>query len=363
VRGPAELLRATARTRLAALQGLTLPIVQTAAAAGLAWYAAHDVIGHPKAFFAPVAATISIGVAGQQYLRRVFDLTLGVAVGIAVADAIISGIGSGVWQVMVVVCLAMGIAVLVGGGPLFITQAAVQSILVATLPGSHGGSRFVDALVGGGIGLGIVVISPRNPIRSARRAAREFFSELASVLDEVALGLEQRDTAAARDALGRARAAEVTLRSWQEVLRTGRETASLSPPYWGVRAQLDADAAAAGRLELVVRNVRVLARAAIRVSELDPRVPPELAGAIRALAEAVRLTEPALERPDTSPAIDAALRAVGLASDAYAHDPGLPVAAVVGQVRSAATDLLVALGVERATAVERVRAAAGVRSA
>jgi uncharacterized membrane protein YgaE (UPF0421/DUF939 family) len=121
-----ELLRATARARAAAVRDLALPTAQTAAAAGLAWYVAHDLVGHPKAFFAPIAATIAIGVAGQQYIRRVVELTFGVAVGIAVADAIISAIGSGVWQLILVVSVAMTVAVMIGGGPLFITQAAVN---------------------------------------------------------------------------------------------------------------------------------------------------------------------------------------------------------------------------------------------
>lgn len=359
MRGPAQLLWATLRARLAALRSLALPIAQTAAAGGLAWHVAHDVVGHPKAFFAPIAATVTIGLAGQQYLRRVFELTFGVALGIAVADALIAGIGTGVWQLSAVVLLAMGVAVLIGGGPLFITQAAAQSILVATLPGSHGGSRFVDALVGGGIGLAIVIVTPVNPLRSARREGAQFFAELAAALDEVAGALERRDVAAAREALGHARAVEGTFRRWQQALRSGRETALLSPPYWRVRPQLDVYAHATEAVEHVVRNVRVLARSGIRVAELVPQIPEELPAAVRSLAEAVRTTEPALDRRDRSAAIEASLHAVELASAAYAKDGSLPVAHVVGQVRSAVTDLLTALGVERSVAVERVRFESG----
>jgi len=363
VRTPGELLRAAAERRLAALRNLALPVGQAAVASALAWYVAHDLIGHPKAFFAPIAATIAIGLAAQQYLRRVLELTLGVALGVLVADALVSGIGSGVWQIGLVVGLAMAAAVLIGGGPLFVSQAAGSSVLVVTLPASPGGTRFVDALVGGAIGIGIVVLSPTNPVRRVRCAADEFLVGLASAIDAVADALERRDIAAARAALGEARATEDTLRRWLETLRMGRETAALSPPYWRVRARLDEDAAAAGQLEMVVRNVRVLARASIRASELDPSVPPELPAAIRTLADAVRAARIAFDRPDRSEAIGAGLRAVELASRAYELDEGLPVATVVGLLRSATTDLLVALGVERPLAIERVRAAAGVTTA
>jgi len=353
-------LREAARTRLESLRALALPVAQTAVAAMLAWYAAHDGLDHPRAFFAPIAATVALGLAAQQYIRRVVELTFGVAVGIAVADGLVSWIGIGVWQVSVVVLVSMTVAVLIGGGPLFITQAAVQAILVATLPGSNTGSRFVDALVGGGIGLAVLIVSPANPMRSARREATTFFSDLAAALDQIASALERRDIAAAREALAHARAVEPGFRRWAESLRAGRERATISPPYWHVRPQLDRYLEASESLEHVVRNVRVLARGVVRAAELDPGVPAELPEAIRSFADAVRKAEATLDRPDRSPAIEAALHAVELATAAYARDSGLAVAHVVGQVRSAVTDLLTALGVARPVAIERVRAGAGI---
>ncbi len=357
---PRQLLQEAARTRLESLRDLASPIVQTAVAAALAWYVAHDLIGHANAFFAPIAATVAIGLAAQQYIRRVVELTFGVAVGIAVADALVSAVGHGTWQLSVVVLVSMAVAVVIGGGPLFITQAAVQAILVATLPASNTGARFVDALVGGGIGLAVVILAPTSPMRTARREAAVFFADLASALDDIADALASHDVAAAREALAHARAVEPGFRRWLVSLRSGREKATLSPPYWRVRPQLARDADAAEPLEHVVRNVRVLARGAVRVTELDPGSPEELPAAVRALGEAVRATEATLDRRDRSPAIDAALRAVELASTAYARDSSLPTAHVVGQIRSAVTDLLTTLGVERAAAVDRVRAGAGV---
>jgi uncharacterized membrane protein YgaE (UPF0421/DUF939 family) len=359
---PRQLLRDAAETRLESVRALAAPVAQTAVAAALAWYVAHDVLGHPRGFFAPIAATVAIGLSAQHYIRRLTELVLGVAVGIAIADALVSAIGSGTWQLGFVVAVAMGAGVLIGGGPLFITQAGVQAILVTTLPGSNTGSRFVDALVGGAIGLAIVILAPTNPMRTERRGAIAFLTGLADALDDIAGALETRDVAAAREALAHARAVEPGFRRWLESLRSSREKATLSPPYWRVRPQLDRDAEAAEPLEYVVRNVRVLARGAVRVIELDPEAPPELPAAVRALAEAVRATEATLDRPDRSPAIEAAVRAVELASAAYARDASLPAAHVVGQIRSVVTDLLAALGVERAVAIERVRAGAGVTS-
>ena len=58
--------------------------MQSALAATLAWWVAHDLIGHRSAFFAPIAALIALGVGVTNHPRRVLELTLGVAVGIGV---------------------------------------------------------------------------------------------------------------------------------------------------------------------------------------------------------------------------------------------------------------------------------------
>src|SRR6266540_2918746 len=55
-------VRKTARTRLRSLLEDALPMGQAAIAAGVAWYLAHNVIGHERAFFAPIAALIALGV-------------------------------------------------------------------------------------------------------------------------------------------------------------------------------------------------------------------------------------------------------------------------------------------------------------
>ena len=346
---------AFAHARLTALRTLAVPILQSAIAAGLAWYLAHDVIGHSRAFFAPIAALIALGVGVANRPRRVVELTFGVAVGIGVGDVLIWGIGSGTWQLGLIVALAMVAAVLIGGGPLFVAQAASSAVLVATLVGAHNASRFVDALVGGAVGLAVLVVVPVNPLREARRSSAVVFSELAASLDDIAAALEARDIAAVRQGLARARATEGAVTRWRQALAAGRETALLAPLYWHDRSRLAEYAMAAELLELAVRNTRVLARSAVRAVELDPDMPPELPAAVHRLADAVRAAGPALDDRDRSQAIAVALESTALADDALAADPSLSAAHLVGQVRSTATDLLRALGLERADAVERVR--------
>ena len=92
-----------------------------------------DLLGHTTPFFAPIAAVVSLGTSYGQRLRRVAEVTVGVAVGVFLADLIVAGIGSGWWQLTIIVALAMSTAILLDGGQLFMMQAAVQSIVVATL--------------------------------------------------------------------------------------------------------------------------------------------------------------------------------------------------------------------------------------
>ena len=282
---PPGLLTTPPRTRLTSLLSAAVPVVQSAAAAGVSLYVAHDVIGHPKPFFAPISALIVLGVASTDRMRRVVELALGVCLGIGVGDLLVSQIGTGSWQVALVVLMAMSAAIVLGGGPVFVGEAATSGVLVATVAGGAHGSRFIDALVGGLVGLFAVVVLPQNPLRIARREAALFFAELGAALDDIAEALERRDVALGRQALARTRRAEPAIVAWRSSLALGFETARLSPLHWRSRTRLDEYAVAAVQLELAVRNARVLARSAVRAVETTPETPAELVAAVRRLAE------------------------------------------------------------------------------
>src|SRR5262249_36390135 len=93
-------------SRYAALRAGALPILQTAIAAGAAWFLAHDVIGHTTPFFAPISATIVLGLAPGRRIRRAIEMAFGVALGIGLGDVLVNVIGSGAVQITVVVLVA-----------------------------------------------------------------------------------------------------------------------------------------------------------------------------------------------------------------------------------------------------------------
>src|SRR5687767_4298703 len=127
----------TARSRL---RGRMLPIVQNATAAVAAWSLAVALLPDPRPAFAAIAAVIAVGVTHGQRAGRALQLVGGVVLGITMASLIISVIGTGGWQLGVLVVLAMGTAMALGGGELLVTEAAVSAILLVALdPGAAEG--------------------------------------------------------------------------------------------------------------------------------------------------------------------------------------------------------------------------------
>src|SRR5690242_6449858 len=91
--------RVSARARARRWRAKSWQIGQCAIAAGIAWLVAADLLGHQTPFFAPVAAVVALGTSYGQRLRRVAEVTVGVAVGVALGDLLVAALGSGWWQI------------------------------------------------------------------------------------------------------------------------------------------------------------------------------------------------------------------------------------------------------------------------
>ncbi|MGH8966057.1 MAG: FUSC family protein, partial [Actinomycetes bacterium] len=89
--------RTSVDQRLARLRSKSWQIGQCAAAAAVAWLVAKDLLGHDTPFFAPIAAVVSLGTSYGQRLRRVAEVTVGVAVGVFIADLLVVLLGTGWW--------------------------------------------------------------------------------------------------------------------------------------------------------------------------------------------------------------------------------------------------------------------------
>jgi hypothetical protein len=176
----------------------------------------------------------------------------------------------------------------------------------------------------------------------------------------VADAVDSHDVSAAERALEQARDLDGYLQEFRNVLDLAEESVRLVPHHRHMRAALARWRVADRPLEFAMRNVRVLARGAVRVIELDPQRPAALSIAVRELASAVRAVQRNLQGGCGSLETQAAVvRAAGLATLLLEDGATMPVSSIVAQVRSATTDLLEAIGVDHKPAVTQVRQAAG----
>jgi uncharacterized membrane protein YgaE (UPF0421/DUF939 family) len=353
---------ASIRDRLKRVRDNALLVVQAGCAAGAAWFVAHDLVGHTRPFFAPIAAVIPLGAALGHRIRRVVELTIGVAVGVLVGDVLIYLIGTGPLQLGAVVALAVALALFVRGSAVLIIQAASSAVLVATVQPPTTGlayPRFVDALIGGGVGLLVTaLLLPPNPMTVAQRAAQPLLDALADGFEAIAGALDARDQDAAEEALERLRGTNVELATYNDALVASQEAVKLSPVWWRFRHRLARYAESASELDRVTRNARVLARRAVALLREHEPVPTELLAAVEALGTATRELGHALERGEEPVVTRKLVRcAVRHASQAHEATLGFSGQMAIGQIRFVATDLLRATGMDRADAEKTVRAA------
>lgn len=347
--------------RLTALRFTWLRILQVSVAAGAAWLIATRVFDHPSPFFAPVAVVVVLGLAIERRGSRAYEVAFGVALGIGVASLMVLVTGTGTWQLILILVLAMAAAVLSGGGVMLVNQAAVSAVLVATVAApdfADSVSRFIDALIGGSIALVANAITPVDPVRLVRRHLEPLLSRLSGTLVDIADALEHSSREQIAAALERARSLDPAVREMMIAVEAGQETISLSPIRRRSRGRVDQLAAAAEPVDLMIRNTRVLARAAVRAIDLDEHIPPVATASIRDLATAVSSFDQHLGGvPRHSATRDAALRAAATATAALDVTSNLAVSVIISQVRATATDLLIGLGMSREEAIEEVRSA------
>ncbi|MBL7254566.1 FUSC family protein [Paractinoplanes lichenicola] len=366
---PGRVTRAVGRARGGFLEGLRRTrhglalAVQAGVAAGIAWFVAHDLFGRPSPFFAPIAAVITLASSVGQRARRTAELVLGVAIGIGIGDALILLIGSGPWQIGLIVLLAVLVATAVGGGTPLVVQSASSAVLVATLTSSTGlpWTRFLDALVGGGVGLVVMtLLLPLNPLNVVRRAADPALRALADGLHRVGAGLAERDRTAIEDALAHLRAAETTFAAFSAAVTAARENVAFAPARWRSRGALALYVDGASHITYALRNCRVLSRRADTALGDDEAIPEVLPVSVGLLGDAVDLLRQEWAKGvEPVAARERALRAAAECGKAYDEGVGFSGGVIVAQIRTTATDLLRASGVDYAEAPRLVRRAVG----
>jgi uncharacterized membrane protein YgaE (UPF0421/DUF939 family) len=334
--------RSSARARVARLRAKSWHVGQAALAAGAAWFIAAELLGHPNPFFAPIAAVVSLGTSYGQRLRRVAEVTLGVATGVLIADIVVILIGTGWWQLSVVVALSMSAALLLDAGVVFVTQAAVQSIVVASLitDPEQALTRWVDALVGGAVALVAATVVPSAPLRQPGVQAARVMEKIARLLRGAGQGLRDGDVEELLDLLSDARTTDVLIGELTQAAGEGLSVVASSPFRVRHRGNVRKMSELVEPLDLALRNTRVLVRrAAVAAYRRDP-VPPAYATLCVDLADLVdRLAEEI--RGDRHPELlQGDLVGLAEASSRVERTDELSAEVVLAQLRSIIADLL-----------------------
>jgi uncharacterized membrane protein YgaE (UPF0421/DUF939 family) len=340
--------RVSVRHRLSRLRSKAWHIGQCAGAAAVAWLVAKDLLGHDTPFFAPIAAVVCLGTSYGQRLRRVVEVTVGVALGVFLADLLVVLLGRGWWQLGLIVALAMTAAFLLDAGALLVTQAAVQSIVVTTLVTDPDAAllRWSDALIGGLVAVVAAAVVPRAPLRRPRVQAALVVRRIATLLRAAARSARDGDVERGLQLLADARATETLIRELQAAADEGLSVIASSPFRRRHRGRVRRMAELVEPLDRALRNTRVLVRRIAVANYHHEPLPGSYASLIEDLADAVDAIAAELELARMAVEGRSALLAIGEGTAQVERVSELSADVVLAQVRSIVVDLLQVTGLD-----------------
>ncbi|MCW2663537.1 MAG: aromatic acid exporter family protein [Mycobacterium sp.] len=257
-----------ARAGLNRLRAVWFNLVQTSVAAGLSWYIAHDLLGHPQPFFAPIAAAVSLSITNVLRAQRAIQMMIGVTLGIGVGIAVQWLLGPGAVAIGVAALIALCAAVFIGHGyigqgTMFANQTAVSAILVLALYRSNVGlERVYDALIGGVVAIVVaVLLFPADPLKVLRSARIGVFGVLRGVLTRAADLAAGRREAPPEWPLSAVDRVHAQLGGLIEARTTARQVVRIAPRRWGQRDSVRAANHQALHVALLAGSVLQVARA------------------------------------------------------------------------------------------------------
>ncbi len=317
---------------------------------------ASDLLGHETPFFAPIAAVVSLGTSYGQRLRRVAEVTLGVAIGVLVGDLLTQWLGSGGWQIALIVTLAMSTALLLGQGVLFVNQAAVQAIVVSTLVPSAGEAfiRWTDALIGGGVALVAAAVVPRAPLRRPREQAGVVVRKISELLRAAGEGIRDGNAERSLAVLQDARATDELVVELRAASDEGLSVVRSSPFRRRHRGRVRAMADLVEPLDFALRNTRVLVRRVAVASYRHQPIPASYAEMLEEIAKCADAIADELSEGRAATAVRDRLVAVGRSTSRMERTSELSAEVVLAQARSLIADLLAVTGMDPLAATDQI---------
>jgi uncharacterized membrane protein YgaE (UPF0421/DUF939 family) len=290
---------AAALAALKRLRGRLFNLLQTSVASGLAWYLAHDVLGHPQAFFAPIASAVCLSISNVLRAQRAIQMMIGVTMGIGIGTVAQWLLGPGAVPITVATLIALSLAVLIGQGfigqgMMFANQTVVSAILVLALYRSGvGWERIYDALIGGCLAIVFaVLLFPADPLKVLRRARIGVLRILQAVLSRTAEVAAGRRVPPPDWPLSAVDRVHEQLGGLIQARATARQAVRLSPRRWGLRNSVQGADHQAVHVALLAGSVLELARAvAPHVDGRRHRLPQPVHDVLIDLAAATALAD------------------------------------------------------------------------
>jgi uncharacterized membrane protein YgaE (UPF0421/DUF939 family) len=275
-------------------------ILQIVLAATASFAFAHLVLGHANPIFSVTVAITALGFTRDARPRRILSTATGMIVGIALSEVLLVLIGPGLWQMSMVLLIALTAARFITGSAAFALTVGIQAMLVYIMPAPEGGAfiRSLDGVIGGTTALLFTAIIPRDPRGLAAKDASKLFDIFLDSLDALKLAVRNVDVAVVDEALTRVRRSQPLVDNWRMSLDSAIAISRISPFLRKYRNELSGQVRLMRGMDLATRNLRVVVR---RVDFLvrDGVARPYLADLFEQISGATKLLARGLESAES----------------------------------------------------------------
>ncbi len=275
------------------------PIIQIVLGATAAFSFAYFVLGHPNPIFAVTVTIASLGFTRDARPRRIVETAFGMVVAIALSELLLMALGQGVWQMSLVLLIALLAARFITGSAAFALTVGIQAMLVYIMPAPEGGVfiRSLDGLIGGATALLFTALIPRDPRGLAIKDANKLFAIFLDSLSALKIAVKNVDVTVVDEALIRVRKSQPLVDNWRLSLDSAIAIARISPFLRKYRDELSGQVRLMRGMDLATRNLRVVVR---RVDFLvaDGVSRPYLADLFEQISDGVALLARGLEEPE-----------------------------------------------------------------
>lgn len=257
------------------------------------------VLGHANPIFSVTVAITALGFTRDARPRRILSTAIGMVTGIVLSELLLLLIGQGLWQMSIVLLIALTSARFITGSAAFALTVGIQAMLVYIMPAPEGGAfiRSLDGLIGGLTALIFTAIIPRDPRGLANKDANKLFNIFLDSLDALKLAVRNVDVAIVDEALTRVRRSQPLVDNWRLSLDSAIAISRISPFLRKYQDELSGQVRLMRGMDLATRNLRVVVR---RVDFLvrDGVSRPYLADLFEQISTATQRLALGLESPE-----------------------------------------------------------------